>query len=62
MVLFRERVARRGIGAIEPCLPFPAKQPPSGPGWIHEVKHDGFRLIARRTAASVRLITRKATI
>jgi ATP dependent DNA ligase domain len=59
MVLFRERVARRGIGAIEPCLPSPAKEPPSGPGWIHEIKHDGFRLIARRDAAGVRLITRK---
>ena len=59
MALLRERVARRGIGAIEPCLPSPAKPPPSGPGWLHEIKHDGFRLIARRDAASVRLITRK---
>lgn len=59
MVLLRERVARRGIGAIEPCLPSPAERPPSGPGWIHEIKHDGFRLLARRDAASVRLITRK---
>ncbi|HEU0062580.1 MAG TPA: hypothetical protein VFR19_22045 [Hyphomicrobiaceae bacterium] len=59
MVLLRERVARRGIGAIEPCLPSPAKAPPSGPGWIHEIKHDGFRLLARRDVAGVRLITRK---
>jgi hypothetical protein len=59
MVLLRERVARRGIGAIEPCLPSPAKAPPSGPGWLHEIKHDGFRLIVRRDAAGVRLITRK---
>jgi bifunctional non-homologous end joining protein LigD len=59
MILLRERIARRGIGAIEPCLPSPAKAPPSGPGWIHEIKHDGFRLIARRDAAGVRLITRK---
>lgn len=27
-----ECVARLGIGAIEPCLPSPAKEPPSGPG------------------------------
>ncbi len=59
MVLLRERVARRGVGAIEPCLPSPAKQPPRGPDWIHEIKHDGFRLIACRDAAGVRLITRK---
>jgi ATP-dependent DNA ligase len=59
MTLLRERLARRSIGAIEPCLPSPAKVPPSGPGWIHEIKHDGFRLIARRDVAGVRLFTRK---
>jgi ATP-dependent DNA ligase len=32
--------------------------PPAGPGWIHEIKHDGFRIIAQRDAAGVRLITR----
>jgi bifunctional non-homologous end joining protein LigD len=32
--------------------------PPSGPGWIHEIKHDGFRILARRDSADVRLITR----
>jgi bifunctional non-homologous end joining protein LigD len=45
-------------GVIEPCLPSPAKAPPSGPGWIHEIKHDGFRILARRDSAGVRLITR----
>jgi bifunctional non-homologous end joining protein LigD len=45
-------------GFIEPCLPSPAERPPSGPGWIHEIKHDGFRLMARRDAAGVRLLTR----
>ncbi|MGC1233760.1 MAG: hypothetical protein WA838_03705, partial [Xanthobacteraceae bacterium] len=29
-----------------------------GPGWIHEIKHDGFRILARRDSAGVRLITR----
>jgi hypothetical protein len=33
---------------IEPCLPSPADRPPSGPGWLHEIKHDGYRLMARR--------------
>src|SRR5262249_29512558 len=32
--------------------------PPSGPGWPHEIKHDGFRIMARKDAAGVRLITR----
>ncbi len=49
---------RPGLGIIEPCLPSRAKAPPSGPGWIHEIKHDGFRIMARRDAAGVRLITR----
>ena len=43
---------------IEPCLPSPAKAPPSGPGWLHEIKHDGFRILARRESADVRLVTR----
>jgi bifunctional non-homologous end joining protein LigD len=33
---------------ISPCLPSPADQPPTGTGWIHEIKHDGYRLMARR--------------
>jgi bifunctional non-homologous end joining protein LigD len=45
-------------GFIDPCLPSSAEHPPSGPGWIHEIKHDGYRLMARRDAAGVRLLTR----
>ena len=48
----------RRPGFVEPCLPSPAERPPSGPGWIHEIKHDGFRLMARRDVAGVRLLTR----
>ena len=39
-------------------MPSPAKVPPSEPGWIHEIKRDGFRILARRDSAGVRLITR----
>jgi bifunctional non-homologous end joining protein LigD len=46
------------LRVIEPCLPSPANAPPSGPGWLHEMKHDGFRILARRDSAGVRLITR----
>ena len=46
---------------LQPCLPRPAKQPPAGPGWIHEIKHDGFRILARRDAERVRLFTRHGT-
>jgi ATP-dependent DNA ligase len=48
----------RTIGRIEPCLPSAAKVPPSGPDWLHEIKHDGFRILARRDGGVVRLITR----
>jgi hypothetical protein len=45
-------------GFIEPCLPSPADKPPSGSSWIHEIKHDGFRLMARRDPVGIRLVTR----
>jgi len=45
-------------GHIKPCLPLPAERPPSGPDWLHEIKHDGFRIVARRDANGVRLYTR----
>jgi bifunctional non-homologous end joining protein LigD len=48
----------RVAGLIEPCLPSPAKAPPSGPEWLHEIKHDGFRILARRDAKGVQLYTR----
>ena len=43
---------------IEPCLPSPAKKPPIGPDWIHEIKHDGFRIMARLDATGARLLSR----
>jgi bifunctional non-homologous end joining protein LigD len=58
LMSLRERT-RPGSGIIEPCLPSPAKgPPPSGPGWIHEIKHDGFRILAWRGPVGVELITR----
>jgi len=50
--------ARGTARFIEPCLPSPANEPPAGPQWIHEIKHDGFRIMARRGAGGVRLISR----
>jgi bifunctional non-homologous end joining protein LigD len=45
-------------GFIEPCLPSRAERPPSGPGWVHEIKHDGFRMMVHRDPAGIRLLTR----
>jgi ATP-dependent DNA ligase len=44
---------------IEPCLPSPADHPLSDSNWIHEIKHDGYRLMARRDPVDIRLITRR---
>src|SRR5262245_24293341 len=52
------RTRRTPAGFIQPCLPSPAERPPTGPGWIHEIKHGGFRMMVRRDAAGVRLLTR----
>jgi ATP-dependent DNA ligase len=35
-----------------------AQSPPCGPQWVHEIKHDGYRMMARRDAAGIRLLTR----
>jgi len=45
-------------GFIEPCLPSAADRPSSGPDWVHEIKHDGHRLMARRDSVGIRLLTR----
>jgi bifunctional non-homologous end joining protein LigD len=45
-------------GPIEPCLPTKADTLPSGGLWIHEIKHDGFRIVARKIGAQVKLYSR----
>jgi bifunctional non-homologous end joining protein LigD len=43
---------------IAPCLPTNAPQPSSGEEWLHEIKHDGFRVIARKDGKHVKLYSR----
>ena len=57
--LMRKRLAADRASFIEPCLPSPADKPPSGANWIHEIKHDGYRLMARRDPVGIRLMTRR---
>jgi bifunctional non-homologous end joining protein LigD len=59
--MLRERPSPQPAAFIEPCLPRAVNKPPAGRGWIHEIKHDGFRLMARRVDGRVRLLTRKGT-
>ena len=51
-------IVRRPSGFIEPCQPSKVARPPSGPLWVHEIKHDGYRLMVRRDGARVRCFTR----
>ena len=45
-------------GFIPPCLPIKAPRPPSGALWLHEIKHDGFRVIALKDGPRVKLYSR----
>jgi ATP-dependent DNA ligase len=45
-------------GFIAPCLPTKVAKLPSGELWVHEIKHDGFRIIARKNGAQVRFYSR----
>jgi len=43
---------------IEPCLPTISRLVPTGPGWVYEIKHDGFRFLGVRQGKRVRLFSR----
>ena len=43
---------------IEPCLPTLRPAAPSGPGWVHEIKFDGYRVQLRRFGATTPCLTR----
>ncbi|XIA66864.1 DNA ligase [Bradyrhizobium sp. TZ2] len=44
--------------ACEPCIPTRGTTVPTGNDWLHEIKHDGYRLIVQRDEQCVRLFTR----
>jgi bifunctional non-homologous end joining protein LigD len=46
----------------KPCLPTSSPSPPSGPEWLHEIKHDGYRLLAHHDGERVSLISRAGSI
>jgi bifunctional non-homologous end joining protein LigD len=51
--------ARRPVGFVEPCLPTLGSAVPTGPQWVYEIKHDGFRFICRREGDRVRVFSRR---
>jgi bifunctional non-homologous end joining protein LigD len=54
------KIKRLPPGFVVPAQPIKASKPPSGADWVHEIKHDGYRLIVRRDGPAVRLYTRNA--
>ena len=48
----------RPPGFIAPCLPALVDHVPAGPGWLHELKWDGYRIIARKEGSGVKLWSR----
>ena len=52
--------ARKGQmpAALKPQLATAATAAPEGPEWLHEIKYDGYRLLARIENGATRLITR----
>ena len=43
---------------FEPCIPTRGTKVPDGAEWLHEIKHDGYRVIVQREGKRVRLWTR----
>ena len=43
---------------VEPALATRVEAPPKGDAWLHEIKYDGYRLLAAVSGDSVRLFTR----
>ena len=48
-------------GFISPAQPTLVAKPPSGSTWLHEVKHDGYRILARKQGERVKLWSRYGT-
>jgi bifunctional non-homologous end joining protein LigD len=46
-------------GFVAPELASPVDSPPAGAGWVHEIKFDGYRLMARIDRGRAKLLTRK---
>ena len=53
----RGRLRNAPAAFIQPCRPTVAVQPPRGEGWVHELKHDGYRLQIHVRDGRVRLYT-----
>jgi bifunctional non-homologous end joining protein LigD len=49
-------------GFILPCRPTLVASPPTGPGWLHEMKHDGLRILVRKQGERVEVWSRRGAL
>ena len=59
MRLHSPNPVRHPPGFVEPCLPTNGQTVPTGPEWVYEIKHDGYRFICRRDGDGVRVFSRR---
>ena len=52
------RSAPLSLGFIKPELPTLVPEPPTGEGWIQEIKYDGYRTLIAIDRGQVRAFTR----
>jgi bifunctional non-homologous end joining protein LigD len=53
-------IKRLPAGFVMPAQPVLRLKEPAGTDWVHEIKHDGYRMIVRRDGPTVRLYSRNA--
>ena len=51
--------ASSGLSFVAPVLPVLVDAPPSGEGWLHEIKHDGYRTLVALDGGRARVYTRR---
>ena len=54
----RKPNGRWPVGVPRPCIPIIGTSVPAGSDWLHEIKHDGYRLLVRKDGDAVSIITR----
>jgi ATP-dependent DNA ligase len=59
-LLWAMKIKPLWAGFVISAQPVLASRPPSAADWVHETKHDGYRMIVRRDGPIVRLYTRNA--
>jgi hypothetical protein len=63
LAIYRSMLKRRlPVGFVVPAQPVEREKPPTGAEWIHEIKHDGYRMIVRKEGEKSGFTTAKRSI